>query len=289
MLCGPGVRRPFDFLEREVSTGQTSTSEPKMAFRKSEFLAHCSCRILCGTAPHGGSQYGDNMINKIWADALSAVSDIPDGAVVGIGGFGNSGVPTELIDALIEHGARHLTVVSNNAGGGEEGLARLLQAGLVRKIVCSFPRAPDSYVFDGLYRSGQLQLELVPQGTLAERLRAAGAGVGGFFTPTAYGTALAEGRETRVLDGRHQVFETALKLDYALVKAERADRWGNLVYRKLARNFGPVMATAAQCTIASVAEVVPLGDLDPETIVTPSVYVKRIVQRSAPSTEKANA
>lgn len=229
------------------------------------------------------------MINKEWPDAMSALADVPDGAVVGIGGFGNSGVPNELIDALIAHGPRDLTLVSNNAGGGEVGVARLLQAGLVSRIVCSFPRAADSYVFDELYRSGRLQLELVPQGTLAERLRATGAGVGGFYTPTAYGTMLAEGRETRILDGRPQVLEMPLRLDYALVKAERADRWGNLVYRKLARNFGPVMATAARCTIASVAEVVPLGALDPESIVTPNIYVQRIVKRTVQQTEEATA
>lgn len=219
------------------------------------------------------------MIDKEWPDAMSALADVPDGAVVGIGGFGNSGVPTELIDALIAHAPRNLTLVSNNAGGGEVGIARLLQAGLVSKIICSFPRAADSHVFDLLYRSGQLQLELVPQGTLAERLRAAGAGIGGFYTPSAYGTMLAEGRETRLLDGRPQVFETPLRLDYALVKAEQADRWGNLVYRKLARNFGPVMATAARCTVASVSEIVPLGMLDPESVVTPNIYVQRIVRR----------
>ena len=229
------------------------------------------------------------MINKEWPDAASALSDIPDGAVIGIGGFGNSGVPTELIDALIAQGARHLTIVSNNAGGGEVGVARLLQAGQVDKIVCSFPRAADSYVFDELYRSGRLQLELVPQGTLAERLRTAGAGVGGFYTPSAYGTMLAQDRETRILDGRPQVLELPLRLDYALVKAELADRWGNLTYRKLARNFGPVMATAARCTIASVARVVPLGDLDPEHVVTPNIYVHRIVTRAAQALQEAAA
>ncbi|MGH8435706.1 MAG: 3-oxoacid CoA-transferase subunit A [Pseudomonas sp.] len=226
------------------------------------------------------------MINKVWPDALSAVADIPDGAVVGIGGFGNSGVPTELIDALIEHGPRELTVVSNNAGGGEVGVARLLEAGLVAKIVCSFPRAADSYVFDGLYRSGKLQLELVPQGTLAERLRAAGAGIGGFFTPTAFGTALADGKETRRMNGRDYVLELPLHLDYALVKAEQADRWGNLVYRKLARNFGPVMATAARCTVASIAELVPLGEIDPEGVVTPNVFVHRMVLRDNPQSQE---
>lgn len=229
------------------------------------------------------------MIDKQCPDALAALADVPDGAVIGIGGFGNVGVPMDLIDALIARGPRELTVVSNNAGGGEVGVARLLQAGLVAKIVCSFPRAADSFVFDELYRSGRLKLELVPQGTLAERLRAAGAGVGAFYTPTAYGTVLAQERETRTFDGRPQVMETALRLDYALVKAERADRWGNLVYRKLARNFGPVMAMAARCTVASVAEMVPLGGLDPEAVVTPGIYVHRVVRRTAEHLEQAAA
>ncbi|MEG1766844.1 MAG: 3-oxoacid CoA-transferase subunit A [Comamonas sp.] len=229
------------------------------------------------------------MINKQVMDAEQAVADVPDGAVVGIGGFGNSGVPADLIDALIAHGARDLTIVSNNAGGGEVGVARLLKAGLVRKIVCSFPRAADSYVFDALYRGGQLELELVPQGTLAERLRAAGAGVGAFFTPTAYGTVLAANREVRTFNGREQVMELALALDFALVKAECADRWGNLTYRKLARNFGPVMATAARCTIASAARMLPLGELDPEAIVTPGIYVSRVVHRSPPAEERSAA
>lgn len=229
------------------------------------------------------------MIDKECADARAALADIPDGSVIGIGGFGNSGVPMDLIDALVEAGPRNLTLVSNNAGGGEVGVARLLKEGLVSKLVCSFPRAADSYVFDGLYRSGKLQLELVPQGTLAERLRAAGAGIGGFFTPTAFGTRLAEGRETRVMEGRPQVLEMPLRLDYALVKAEKADRWGNLVYRKLARNFGPVMATAARCTIASVSEVVPLGALDPESIVTPNIYVHRLVRRRVRTVQEALA
>lgn len=219
------------------------------------------------------------MINKLMPDAASALADVPDGAVIGIGGFGSSGVPDELINALIDRGARNLTLVSNNAGGGEFGVARLLKAGLVSKIVCSFPRAADSYVFDGLYRGGYLELELVPQGSLAERLRAAGAGIGGFFTPTAFGTALADGKETRRMNGRDYVLELPLHLDYALVKAEQADRWGNLVYRKLARNFGPVMATAARCTVASIAELVPLGEIDPESVVTPNVFVHRMVLR----------
>lgn len=225
------------------------------------------------------------MINKIWAHAAAALNDVADGAVIGIGGFGNSGVPDELVDALIARAARHLTLVSNNAGGGDSGIAALLKAGLVDKLVCSFPRAADSYVFDSLYRQRHLELELVPQGTLAERLRAAGAGVGGFYTPTGYGTPLAIGKETRVLDGRGQVLEMPLHLDYALIKAEQADRWGNLLYRKLARNFGPVMATAARCTVASVADVVSLGELDPECIVTPGVFVHRVVRRQMRASE----
>lgn len=228
------------------------------------------------------------MINKLEPDAASALSDVPDGAVIGIGGFGSSGIPEDLVNALIARGARNLTVVSNNAGGGDVGVASLLKAGLVSKIVCSFPRAADSYVFDELYRSGRLELELVPQGSLAERLRAAGAGIGGFFTPTAAGTPLAKGKETRRMNGREHVLELPLALDYALVKAEKADRWGNLVYRKLARNFGPVMATAARCTVASIAEIVPLGDIEPECVVTPNVYVHRLVLRANhPSQELA--
>lgn len=227
------------------------------------------------------------MINKLLPDTASALSDVPDGAVIGIGGFGNSGVPDELVNALVDRGARNLTLVSNNAGGGELGVARLLKAGLVSKIVCSFPRAADSYVFDELYRGGRLELELVPQGSLAERLRAAGAGIGGFFTPTAFGTSLAEGKETRRMNGRDYVLELPLHLDYALVKAEQADRWGNLVYRKLARNFGPVMATAARCTVASIAKIVPLGEIDPESVVTPNIFVHRMVLRDTQAQELA--
>ncbi|MDD2179272.1 3-oxoacid CoA-transferase subunit A [Acidovorax sp. D2M1] len=229
------------------------------------------------------------MIDKLWPEAETALRDVPDGAVIGIGGFGNSGVPDELVNALIARSPRNLTLVSNNAGGGEVGVAALLKAGLIARLVCSFPRAADSYVFDELYRSRKLELELVPQGTLAERLRAAGAGVGGFYTPTGYGTPLAEGKESRVLNGRGQVLEMPLHLDYALVKAERADRWGNLTYRKLARNFGPVMATAARCTVASVSGVVPLGELDPEWVVTPGVYVHRLVQRQSVAAQRIAA
>src|SRR6187399_3277629 len=184
-----------------------------------------------------------------------------------IGGFGRAGQPVELIDALIAHGARDLTIVNNNAGNGDTGLAALLAAGQVRKVVCSFPRQHDSYVFDALYRAGEIELELVPQGNLAERIRAAGAGIGAFFTPTGFGTLLAEGKETRVIDGRNYVLEYPIHADYALIKADRGDRWGNLTYRKAARNFGPVMAAAAKCSIAQVYSTVELGGLDPETVV----------------------
>jgi 3-oxoadipate CoA-transferase, alpha subunit len=218
------------------------------------------------------------MIDKQVESAAEAVADTPDGATVLIGGFGGAGQPNELIDALIAQGAKHLVVVNNNAGNGETGLAALLRTGRVRKIICSFPRQIDSQVFDDLYRRGRIELELVPQGNLAERIRAAGAGIGGFFTPTGYGTELARGKETREIDGRMQVFETPIHADLALIKAERGDRWGNLVYRKTARNFGPVMAMAAKVTVASVHEVVALGELDPEGIVTPGIFVQRIVQ-----------
>jgi 3-oxoadipate CoA-transferase alpha subunit len=208
----------------------------------------------------------------------SALADVHDGATIMIGGFGNAGMPRALIDALIAQGARDLTIVNNNAGNGDTGLAALLAAGRVRKIICSFPRQTDSHVFDGLYRSGKIELELTPQGNLAERIRAAGAGIGGFFSPTGYGTLLAEGKETRLINGRHYVLESPIHADYALIKALKADRWGNLVYRKAARNFGPIMAMAAKCTIAQVDEVVALGDLDPEVIITPGIFVKRVVQ-----------
>jgi 3-oxoadipate CoA-transferase alpha subunit len=194
-----------------------------------------------------------------------------------IGGFGTAGMPAELIDALIAQGASDLTIISNNAGNAETGLAALLKAKRVTKVVCSFPRQSDSWVFDGLYRAGEIALELVPQGTLAERIRAAGAGIGAFFTPTGYGTQLAEGKETRIINGRPHVMEYALQGDVALIKAHRADRWGNLVYRKAARNFGPIMATAAHCTIAQVSAIVELGALDPEIIVTPGIFVHRVV------------
>jgi 3-oxoadipate CoA-transferase, alpha subunit len=218
------------------------------------------------------------MIDKTIASAGAAVADIADGATIMIGGFGTAGMPSELIDALIEHGARELTIVNNNAGNGEVGLAALLKAKRVRKIICSFPRQTDSYVFDALYHAGEIELELVPQGNLAERIRAAGAGIGAFFTPTAYGTPLAEGKETRIINGRGYVLEYPIAADFALIKAERGDRWGNLVYRKTARNFGPIMATAAKCAIAQVRKIVELGELDPEVIVTPGIFVQRVVQ-----------
>ncbi len=218
------------------------------------------------------------MIDKVFSDADAAVAAVRDGATVMIGGFGGAGQPAELIAALIAHGARNLTIVNNNAGNGDSGLAALLKTGRVRKIICSFPSQVDSQVFDGLYRAGRIELELVPQGNLAERIRAAGAGIGGFFTPTGYGTELAKGKETREIDGRMHVFETPLHADIALIKAEAGDRWGNLVYRKTARNFGPIMAMAAKTTIASVHEVVPLGALDPEAIVTPGIFVQRVVK-----------
>jgi len=217
------------------------------------------------------------MIDKIVDGAAAALADVKDGATVMIGGFGTAGQPDALIDALIEQGARELTIVNNNAGNGDVGLAALLAAGRVRKIVCSFPRQVDSHHFDRLYREGKLELELVPQGNLAERIRAAGAGIGGFFTPTGYGTLLAEGKETREIDGRMYVLERPLHADFALIKAERGDRWGNLTYRMTARNFGPIMAMAAKCTIATVHEVAELGELDPEAIVTPGLFVQRVV------------
>ena len=217
------------------------------------------------------------MIDKIQSSCAQAVAGVRDGDTVMTSGFGGAGLPTALVEALIDQGARDLVLVSNNAGNAEIGLAALLKAGRVRKLICSFPRQADSYVFDGLYRSGRLELELVPQGNLAERIRAAGAGIGAFFTPTGYGTPLAEGKETRRINGRDYVLEYPIHADFALIKAQRGDRWGNLVYRKAARNFGPVMAMAARCTVAQVDEVVPLGALDPEHIVTPGIFVHRVV------------
>jgi 3-oxoadipate CoA-transferase alpha subunit len=226
------------------------------------------------------------MINKFIATPEAALADVPDGATVLIGGFGNAGMPAALMDALIAQGARDLTIVNNNAGNGDTGLAALLKAKRVKKILCSFPRQADSWHFDALYRSGEIELELVPQGTLAERIRAAGAGVGAFYTPTAFGTKLAEGKETRRIGERDYVLEHPIHADYAIIKADRADRWGNLVYRKTARNFAPLMAAAAKCTVVQVRETVELGALDPEAIVTPGIFVKRVV-RVAPSLRKA--
>jgi len=217
------------------------------------------------------------MIDKIVPTAEAALAGVPDGATIMIGGFGGAGQPAELIDALIAQGAKDLVIVNNNAGNGDYGLAALLKTGRVRKIICSFPRQTDSHVFDGLYRAGKLELELVPQGNLAERIRAAGAGIGAFFSPTGYGTPLAEGKEQREINGKWYVLEHPIHADVALIKAERGDRWGNLTYRMTARNFGPIMAAAAKLTVASVQEIVPLGALDPEAVVTQGLYVQRVV------------
>ncbi|MYT74923.1 MULTISPECIES: 3-oxoacid CoA-transferase subunit A [unclassified Streptomyces] len=222
------------------------------------------------------------MTTRLCATPDEAVAGIEDGSTVLVGGFGMAGMPVELIDALIRQGATDLTVVSNNAGNGDTGLAALLAKRRVRKVICSFPRQADSWVFDDLYRTGRIELEVVPQGNLAERMRAAGAGIGAFYCPTGAGTLLAEGKETREIDGRTYVLEYPIKGDVALIGAHRADRMGNLVYRKTARNFGPVMATAATTVIAQVHEVVETGALDPETVVTPSIYVDRIVQEAGP-------
>ena len=217
----------------------------------------------------------------IYRDPDAAVADIADGSTVLIGGFGMAGMPVTLIDALIRSGAQDLTVVNNNAGNGDTGLAALLAAGQVRKVICSFPRQFDSWVFDGLYRAGKIELELVPQGNLAERMRAAGAGIGAFFSPAGVGTPLAEGKEARVIGGREYVLEYPIKGDVALIGALTADRMGNLVYRKTARNFGPVMAAAATTTIVEVKQVVEIGAIDPEVVVTPGIYVDRILDLSA--------
>jgi 3-oxoadipate CoA-transferase alpha subunit len=230
------------------------------------------------------------MINKIADSVAQALEGIPDGATVLIGGFGTAGIPSELIDGLIDQGARDLVVVNNNAGNAEHGLAALLKAGRIRKIICSFPRQTDSYVFDELYRTGKVELELVPQGNLAERLRAAGAGVGAFFTPTGYGTLMAlnaDGtpKETRLINGKHHVLEYPIHGDLALIKAETGDRWGNLIYRKAARNFGPVMAMAAKKTVATVHKIVELGELDPESVITPGIFVTKIVRIDHKTTE----
>ncbi len=223
------------------------------------------------------------MIDKTVPTAEAAVADIFDGASVMIGGFGTAGMPDELIDALIARGVGDLTIINNNAGNGETGVAALIREGRVRKIICSFPRQSDSHHFDARYRAGEIALELVPQGNLAARIQAAGAGLGAIFTPTGYGTLLAEGKETREIDGINYVLEYPIRADFALIKAHRGDRWGNLVYRKTARNFGPIMAMAARTTIAQVSAIVPLGDLDPEAIVTPGIFVQRVVPVGAPA------
>ncbi|WP_024889964.1 3-oxoacid CoA-transferase subunit A [Luteimonas huabeiensis] len=217
------------------------------------------------------------MIDKTLTSCEAAVADVHDGATVMIGGFGTAGMPYALIDALLAQGARELTIVNNNAGNGDTGLAALIRHRRVRRIVCSFPRQADSQHFDAAYRAGEIELELVPQGNLAARIHAAGNGLGAIYTPTGYGTRIAEGKETREIDGRHYVLEYPLHADFALIRAHRGDRWGNLVYRKTARNFGPLMAMAAKCTIAEVDAVVPLGGLDPEAVVTPGIFVQRVV------------
>ena len=221
------------------------------------------------------------MINKIFSSAIEIVQDIPDGAIIAVGGFGGSGMPDELIDALIEQGAKHLTIVSNNAGNGDKGLAALLKAHRVDKLICSFPRQKDAYVFEDLYRNNQIQLEVVPQGTLAERLRAAGCGIGGFYTRTGYGTLLAENKETKLIDGQSYVFEKALPVDFSLIYAKASDRWGNLIYNKTARNFAPVMAMAAQKTLVAVDQIKELGGIDPETIITPGIFVDRVTLKQS--------
>ena len=221
------------------------------------------------------------MIDKFFASAEAALADVPDGATILIGGFGGAGMPVALIDALIAKGARELTIVNNNAGNGDTGLAALIAAKRVKKILCSFPRQSDSWHFDKAYRAGEIELELVPQGTLAERIRAAGAGIGAFYTPTAFGTDLAKGKETRRIGDRDYVLEYPIHADYAIIKADRADRWGNLAYRKTARNFAPIMAAAAKCTVVQVRETVDLGSLDPETIITPGIFVRRVVKVGA--------
>jgi 3-oxoadipate CoA-transferase alpha subunit len=217
------------------------------------------------------------VINKIVASMTEAVAGICDGAVVLVGGFGAVGQPNALIDGLIAQGASGLTVVANNAGSGHVGLARLMELGRVRRIVCSYPRIAGSVVFEELYRAGKIELEIVPQGTLAERLRAAGAGVGAFYTPTGVGTRLAEGKECREIGGRVQVLEYALHGDVALIEAWQADRWGNLTFNKSGRNFNPVMATAARLTIVQAQHIVGLGELDPEQIVTAGIFVDRVL------------
>jgi len=225
------------------------------------------------------------MIDKTCPSAHDAVADVFDGAVVMVGGFGEAGSPIELIHALIDQGARNLTVISNNCGSGEVGLAALFKAGRVRKVICSFPRTANSTVFPELYRSGKCQLELTPQGTLAERIRAGGAGIPAFYTPAAVGTPLAEGKETRTFDGRPYLLEHALRADFALIKGRAADTLGNVVYNKTARNFGPIMAMAAQTAIVQVRRILAPGGLDPEAVVTPGVFIKRVVEVAEPAHE----
>jgi len=218
------------------------------------------------------------VIQKIVSDVAKALEDIQDGSTILVSGFGGAGLPTYLLDALLDQGAKDLTIVRNNAGNAGLGIAKLVGGGRVKKMICSFPRQPESGAFDDLYRQGKIELELVPQGTLAERIRAGGAGIGGFYTRTGFGTRLADGKEQKVIDGEDYLFEKAIKGDVALIKADIADRWGNLLYRRTGRNFGPVMATAAKTTIAQVNQIVELGEIDPEAVVTPGVYVQRIVK-----------
>lgn len=217
------------------------------------------------------------MIQKIIPSVAQAVQDIADGSTILVSGFGGAGLPIYLLDALADRGAKEMTIISNNAGNSGVGIAKLIGMGLVKKMVCSFPRQPESGAFDELYRDGKIELELVPQGTLAERIRAGGAGIGGFYTPTGFGTELAKGKDIRIIDGINHIFETAIKADYALIKADKGDRWGNLTYHATGRNFGPIMATAARCTIAQVNQIVELGELDPENIITPGIFVKQVV------------
>lgn len=222
------------------------------------------------------------MINKIVGSMSEAIADLQDGASIMISGFGDAGAPAELIEAVVEHGATDLTIISNNAGGGEIGIAALMKAKRVRKVICSFPRMAEPHHFEARYRAGEVELELVPQGNLAARIQAAGSGLGAVYTPTGFGTLLAEGKETRDIDGRNYVLEYPIHADFALIKARAGDRWGNLVYRKAARNFGPIMAMAARTTIVQVSEIVELGALDPEIVVTPGIFVNRVVLGSSP-------
>ncbi|MBH1965484.1 MAG: 3-oxoacid CoA-transferase subunit A [Comamonadaceae bacterium] len=222
------------------------------------------------------------MLDKTVQTLAEAVSEIPDGATVLVGGFGGSGAPIALLEALLEQGATDLVVVSNNAGSGTEGLNALVGAGRVRKLICSYPKSADksqplAAAFEQMYRAGKVELECIPQGTMVERMRAAGAGLGPFFCPTGYGTLLAEGKETRVIDGVGYVLEQPIRADYALVKADLGDRWGNLTYRLAGRNFAPVMCTAARHAIAQVREIVPLGSIPPEQVMTPAIFVQKVV------------